>query len=67
MQILERKVSYFDQISPDCVPVNPIENKSAVSGSGNSLAPHSLGDKPLPVPAITHFTDAYVHNMVSMS
>ena len=45
------------QISLKFVPKDPIHNKSALV---QVMAWHNTGDKPLPEPMLTQFTDAYM-------
>ena len=46
------------QISLKLVPRSPIDNKSALV---RVMAWRGTGDKPLPEPMMTQFTDAYMH------
>ena len=52
------------QISLKCVPRNPIGNKSALV---QVMAWRRTGDKPLPEPMMTQFTDAYMRHWGEMS
>ena len=45
------------QISPKLVPMSPIDNKLALV---RVMAWRRTGDKPLPEPMMTQFTDAYM-------
>ena len=46
------------QMSLKFVPKGLIDNTSALV---QVMAWHRIGDKPLPEPMLTHFTDAYMH------
>ena len=46
------------QISLKFVPRSPIDNKKALI---QVMAWHQIGDKPIPEPTVTQFTDAYIH------
>ena len=47
------------RISLRFVPKGPIDNKPALV---QVMAWHIIGDKPLPEPMLTQFTDAYMRN-----
>ena len=47
------------QISPKFVPKNPIDNKSALD---QVMVWRRTGDKPLPDPMLTQFTEAYMRH-----
>ena len=52
------------QISLKFVPKRPIDNKSALV---QVMARRRTGDKPLPEPMMTQFTDAYMRHQGEMS
>ena len=52
------------QISLKLVPRSLIDNKSALVWV---MALRQTGNKPLPEPMMTHFTDAYMRHSASMS
>ena len=52
------------QISLKFVPKSPIDNKSALV---QVMAWHRTGDKPLPEPMMTQFTDAYMGHQGEMN
>ena len=47
------------QISLKFVPTGPVDNKSILV---QQMAWHPPGDKPLPEPMLTQFTDAYMRH-----
>ena len=47
-----------------CVPRSPIDNKPALV---RVTAWRRRGDKPLPEPMLTQFTDAYMRNLIQLS
>ena len=55
---------YWIQVSLEFLPWHPIDNKSALV---QVMAWHRTGDKPLPDPMMTDFTDAYEHHWASVS
>ena len=57
--ILNEKVRISIKISLKFVPKGPIDNKSALV---QVMAWHRTGDKPLPEPMLTQFTDAYMRH-----
>ena len=54
---LNKKCCILIKISLELVPKVPIDNKSALI---QVMAWHWTGDKPLPEPVLTWFTDAYM-------
>ena len=52
------------QISLKLIPKSPIDNKSALV---QAMAWRRRGDKPLPEPMMTQFTDAYMRHYGEMS
>ena len=51
------------QMSLKCVPKSPIDNKSALV---QVMAWRRTGDKPLPEPMMTQFTDEYTRHQGEM-
>ena len=49
----------FDSTFHKFVPEDPIDNKSALV---QEMAWHKTGNKPLPKPKTTHFTNAFMRN-----
>ena len=56
---LNEKFGISIQTSLKFVPKGPIDNKSALV---QVMAWRRTGDKPLPEPMLTHFTDAYMRH-----
>ena len=54
-----KNCSILIQISLKFVPWSPIDNKAALV---QVMAWHQRGDKPLPEPMVTQFTDAYMQH-----
>ena len=61
---MNEKLCIWIQISLKLVPKGPIDNKSALV---QVMAWQRKGDKPLPEPLLTHFTDAYVRSLEEIS
>ena len=57
---MNESVSIFIQISRKFVPKAPIDNMPALV---QVLACRQTGDKPLPEPMLTQFTDAYMRHL----
>ena len=57
--IYELKLFYLFRISLKFLLKGPIDNKLALV---RVMGWHRTGDKPLPEPMITHFTDAYTRH-----
>ena len=61
---LNENVRILIVISLKCVPKGPIDNNSALV---QVMAWLRTGDKPLPEPMVTQFTDAYMRHLGKMS
>ena len=61
---MNEKFCILIQISLKFVPKGPIDNKAALV---QVLACRQTGDKPLPEPMVTHFTDAYMRHLGEMN
>ena len=56
MHFREWNVLYFDSDFTEFVPKGPIDNNPVLA---QVMAWRRIGDKPLPEPMLTQFTDAY--------
>ena len=64
MHNLERKIDFFILISQNFVPMALVDNKSA---SVQVMAWRLTGDRSLPEPRATQYSDAYMRRHASMS
>ena len=61
---MNEKFCILIQISLKFVPKGPIDNKAALV---QVLVCRQTGDKPLPEPMVTHFTDADMRHLGEMN